>query len=290
MKIQEDGVLETSSRYFFTPSSFAEQVLFYPTRVAHFFYTKDYHFSGFSEIGMQPSHHLHYMLFALAAGSMALKLDGRVFRAGKGDAVLFDCKRPHEYSALEEGVEFYWLVFDGGMMETLFDQILQIHGDQNVFPAADFGSLAARFTRLLSIASGPAHTPEIAISGVIYSILCGLFLTQKVSRTPGQAFIEKAMSYVDTHYREPLQVSDIAATAGLSASYFTRCFRQATGYSPYEYLTLKRIGAAKDLLLSSDRSIYEIACACGYNSEENFIRSFKNAVGVSPGSFRRYPV
>ena len=144
--------------------------------------------------------------------------------------------------------------------------------------------------RLLSIAEGPAHTPETAISELIYSILCILFLTQRVSNVPGRAFIEKAMSYVDAHFREPLRVSDIASKAGLSSSYFTRCFRQATGYSPYEYLTLRRIGAAKDLLLSGDLSIYEIACTCGYNSEENFIRSFKNAVGISPGSFRRYPI
>lgn len=290
MKIQEAGVLDISVRYFFTPSSFAEQVLFYPTRVAHFFCTKDYCFSGFSEIGMQPSHHMHYMLFAIASGSMTLRLDGRAFRAGRGDAVLFDCKRPHEYRALADGAEFYWLVFDGNMMENLFDQILQIHGDQNVFPAADFSSLTSRFMRFLSIAEGPAHTPETAISELIYSILCILFLTQRVSNVPGRAFIEKAMSYVDAHFREPLRVSDIASKAGLSSSYFTRCFRQATGYSPYEYLTLRRIGAAKDLLLSGDLSIYEIACTCGYNSEENFIRSFKNAVGISPGSFRRYPI
>lgn len=290
MKIQEPGVLTTSSRYFFTPSSFAEQVLFYPTRVAHFFCTSEYHFNGFSEIGMQPSHHLHYMLFAVQSGSMRLTLDGRAFRAGKGDVVLFDCKRPHEYSALADGVEFFWLVFDGNMMENTFDQILELHGDRNVFPASDFSNLRLLFGRLLSIASSPAHTPEIAISELIYSILCSLFLTQKAAGSSGHSFIERAMYYMDTHYRESLRVADIAATVGLSASYFTRCFRQETGCSPHEYLTLRRIGAAKNLLLSGDMTIHEIAFESGYNSEENFIRAFKTAVGVSPNAFRRYPV
>lgn len=290
MTIQEPGVLGTSSRYFFTPSSFAEQVLLYPTRVAHFYCTSEYHFSGFSEIGMQPSHHMHYMLFALANGGMNLRLDGRTYTARAGDVVLFDCKRPHEYGALSSGVEFYWLVFDGNMMENTFDQILQLHGDRNVFQATNCPNLTALLRRLLAIASSRAHTSEIAISEIIYSILCSLFLTQKAANSPGHSFIETAMSYVDTHYRESVSVSDIAAYVGLSASYFTRCFRQETGYSPHEYLTLRRIGAAKELLLSSDLTIHEIAFECGYNSEENFIRAFKNAVGVSPTAFRRYPV
>lgn len=290
MKIQEPGVLSDSERYFFTPSSFAEQVLFYPTRVAHFYCTSEYHFSGFSEIGMEPSHHMHFMLFATVSGSMVLRLDGRSFTAGKGDLVLFDCKRPHEYSALSSGVEFFWLVFDGNMMENSFDQILALHGDRNAFPAADFGRMTELLSRLLTIASSKSYTSEVALSELIYSVLCGLFLTQKTRNGHASAFIEQALRYIDRNYREPILVPDIASAVGVSASYFNRSFRRETGYSPHEYLTLRRVSAAKDLLISTNAPLREIAFECGYASEENFIRAFRGAVGVSPSSFRRYPV
>lgn len=290
MNIQEPGVLETSSRYFFTPSSFAEQTLFYPTRIAHFYCTPSYYFSGTSAIGMEPSHRLHYMLFLIADGSMELMLDGTSCSAGKGDAVLFDCKRPHEYHAGSAGVEFRWLVFDSRMMEYLFGRILEIHGGSHVFSAPRQTDLQLLIDRLIAIAAGSGHTAETAISELIYSILCCLFLTKMVPASPERACIENAMYYMDNHYKESLSVPDIASVVGLSPSYFTRCFRQETGYSPHEYLTLRRISAAKDRLLSTSGTIQQIAAETGYNSEENFIRSFKKAVGVSPASFRRYPV
>ena len=52
----------------------------------------------------------------------------------------------------------------------------------------------------------------------------------------------------------------------------------------------RRIDKAKYMLASTELSVKEIAYATGYNSEENFIHSFRKNVGVAPGIFRKYPV
>ena len=290
MIIKEPGIKESSVRYFFTPSSFAEQVLFYPTRVAHYQCSRAYHFSSNSEIGQQPSHHFHYMLFLITEGSMNLLLEGKQYKAGKGDAVIFDCKRPHEYISTSDQLDFYWLVFDGTMTEQLFDCILELHDENHVFEASDQSQLQHQFGRFLSFGESGAHVAEITLSEIIYSMLCKLFMKKRIITPDSIALVEKAMNYMDLNFHRQLSVTDVAKHVGLSSSYLTRCFRQQTGCSPHEYLTLRRISRGKELLLAGRDTVKEIALKTGYKSEENFIRSFKSQVGVSPAVFRKYPI
>ena len=290
MIFQEKGVLSKSIRYLFTPSSFAEQVLFYPTRIGHFFCNRNYHFSNQHEIARLPSHQLHYMLFLLKNGSMELSLNGKKYTAAAGDAVFFDCKNPHEYRSLCDDLEFFWLVFDGITCPVYMQQILTIHNHNHVFPCANSDELEHLLLHLINYHEQTEHPSEISISETIYSMLCCIMLSQKSANNSINMLVEDAMHYMDIHFHEVLSVADIASQVGLSASYLTRCFRQQTGYSPHEYLTLRRIGYAKDCLLSSGQSIQDIAANAGYKSTENFIRSFKKAVGVSPSSYRKYMV
>ena len=53
-----------------------------------------------------------------------------------------------------------------------------------------------------------------------------------------------------------------------------------------QYLTLLRIAKAKDLLTSTNEKIDDIAIECGFNNRNSFIRSFKQAVGTTPGQYR----
>ena len=95
---------------------------------------------------------------------------------------------------------------------------------------------------------------------------------------------------MNRHLFEPISVQDVASAVSLSPSHFSRQFKARTGYSPYEYIVLRRIDKAKYLLTSTKQSVGEIAYATGYNSEENFSHSFQKHVGISPGLFRKYPV
>ncbi len=53
-----------------------------------------------------------------------------------------------------------------------------------------------------------------------------------------------------------------------------------------QYITLLRIGKAKEMLWNTDKSITEIAMSIGFNSSQYFSRVFKNYVGVTPGEYR----
>ncbi len=85
----------------------------------------------------------------------------------------------------------------------------------------------------------------------------------------------------------PISLEDMAATAGVSVERFRHAFKVSTGVSPYRYLTCERIKRAQDLLLHSDDSLAKVALACGFGSQAHFTSVFREAVGMTPGAYRR---
>ena len=99
--------------------------------------------------------------------------------------------------------------------------------------------------------------------------------------------IQKAVNLIPEHYREPLSVSDLAASLGYHPNYFTKLFRAETGHTPYELLSLYRFDHAKRLLEHTDQTIAEIATSVGFPDPLYFSRAFKKASSVSPMEYRK---
>lgn len=59
------------------------------------------------------------------------------------------------------------------------------------------------------------------------------------------------------------------------------------GKSFNDYVTLMRINEAEKLLLSTDKSITEIAMCCGFSSSSHFVSRFGQYKQITPGQFRK---
>lgn len=96
-----------------------------------------------------------------------------------------------------------------------------------------------------------------------------------------------AMAVVHERYHEPeLRLKDLAASANLSRSAFAGQFKAAARISPMNYLSEWRMLQARELLVTTDHSIAQIAFAVGHQSQEGFSRAFKREFGASPNKFR----
>jgi AraC family transcriptional regulator len=84
-----------------------------------------------------------------------------------------------------------------------------------------------------------------------------------------------------------LSIAAIAAECRLTPSHFGRFFKRSTGVTPYQYLTRLRLEEAERLMLTTQRSLTEIALACGFGDQSYFTRVFSRAVGTSPAAWRR---
>lgn len=86
---------------------------------------------------------------------------------------------------------------------------------------------------------------------------------------------------------EDLSLSELAGACGLSPNYFARAFKQSVGTPPHRWLLLQRVLHAKSLLRNADRSLGDIAAACGFADQSHFTRVFTSIVGASPGAWRK---
>jgi AraC family transcriptional regulator len=65
-------------------------------------------------------------------------------------------------------------------------------------------------------------------------------------------------------------------------------FRAATGKTPHQYLTERRIERAKSMLLEAKKiSLIDVAAQCGFSSQSHLTRVFRERVGVTPSEFKR---
>ncbi len=93
--------------------------------------------------------------------------------------------------------------------------------------------------------------------------------------------------YVHNHFNRDISLAELANLADMSPFHFSRCFKDATGQSPSQYITSKRIEFVQRELVSSNRSLVELSLAAGFSSQSHMSRMFKQNIGISPGTFRK---
>jgi AraC family transcriptional regulator len=99
--------------------------------------------------------------------------------------------------------------------------------------------------------------------------------------------VERVIQVMRSRLDESLTVLQMANIAHLSPAHFTRVFHQVTGVSPTQFLCALRLEAAKELLLTTSRSVTEICFEVGYNSLGTFTYRFTQLVGLSPIRLRQ---
>ncbi len=104
-----------------------------------------------------------------------------------------------------------------------------------------------------------------------------------------EAPIQQAAQYIYTHYEEPLTLDLVAELVHMSPTYFSRRFKQITGFGYKEYVNYVRLKEASRLLLETDLSLNEIARRCGFSDSNYFGDLFKKEKGMSPRMYRRNP-
>ncbi len=99
--------------------------------------------------------------------------------------------------------------------------------------------------------------------------------------------ITRALEYLNSHYGEKISVEDLARVANLSASHFSRVFKEQTSMSPVEYIMMIRLDCAKRMLRANEKSLSEIALDCGFNSSSYFYQCFTREFNISPSDYRK---
>lgn len=99
--------------------------------------------------------------------------------------------------------------------------------------------------------------------------------------------LEKAITYIENHLKEPVRVEEVACYAGYSYYHLTRQFNAILGESVGNYIRRRKLADAAKQLLYTERRILDIALDYGFESSEAFSRAFKAIYGLSPVAYRK---
>lgn len=98
--------------------------------------------------------------------------------------------------------------------------------------------------------------------------------------------LRDALSYLDEHLPARVDLGTLSDLAGLSQSHYGRAFKASTGVAPYQWQLLARIERAKDLLLTTNNGLSDVAEATGFADAVHFGRTFKKMTGATPAAWR----
>ncbi len=96
-----------------------------------------------------------------------------------------------------------------------------------------------------------------------------------------------AVERIRAHYDQPLQVTDLAARAGLSVYQFEQRIRRIFHVTAGQLLQKVRMEAAVARLVETDEAVAVIASKCGYSDQSAFTRKFRETAGLTPLEYRR---
>lgn len=99
--------------------------------------------------------------------------------------------------------------------------------------------------------------------------------------------IRKSATAFCKEWNQNRKPEEYAEMDGISVTYFYRCFRKWSGYSPIEYRNKLRLSHAESLLRCTDLKVSEISETIGFHDPFYFCRLFKKSYGLSPNDYRK---
>lgn len=139
-----------------------------------------------------------------------------------------------------------------------------------------------------NISDGDEHTKML---GVQY-LACFLFKIQEFTpvkeehKTIIDKNIQRVLAYIEQVPHQTINLKDLAAISGFSLSRFKSKFKDEVGLPPANYITLKKVEFAKNLLSTTDLSVTQIALDAGFASSNYFYTIMRNYTSYSPSEYR----
>ena len=226
-----------------------------------------------------------YLLILTIAGEGMIKTSHGTQKCSREMMAIIDCREEHAYYATGKW-EFLWIHFFGEHSDEIVRSVINHQGNIVFMPST---SLVHRFFNLIVFQGvGNTYVDEMRISSYLYLFLAEMMSSSKKNGVVDQKrkMINETIGYIESNYKNRLTIEEIAKFSRVSKSGFCHEFRTATGMAPYEFILNLRINKAKELLMTTNASVSEIGETVGFESDANFVKTFRTKTGMTPRAFR----
>lgn len=224
-----------------------------------------------------------YQIMFTTGGSGMLISQGKYYPQTKGTCTFIPPGVPHEYYPEKGDWQTSWVVFRGDQLPQIMPK-MGLSGIASVRPV-NMDALSHIFIAMFTLAE--EYTKAEKCSELLYTYILEAKRLFSDSAGAVNDRVGKAVEFMEKEYHRDLSLSDISDAAGLSEQHFCRIFRKATGMTPIEFLTKKRVAEAKALLDDTDMSVSDIAGAVGFSGRSYFTSVFRKYEGFSPTEYKK---
>jgi AraC-like DNA-binding protein len=99
--------------------------------------------------------------------------------------------------------------------------------------------------------------------------------------------LKRLVAYMSMHPKKQISLNLAATVACMGRTAFSRFFKRTVGITFREFVQRWRTGMAVQLMLESDRGLYDVACEVGFHNLSAFERTFKKVTSFTPSEYRR---
>ncbi len=249
----------------------------------------------YSSVSAPMHRHEDFYEFSLVTyGSFINQHNGNSHTIRKNCLLYFRCQETHGIYTVNEQSTHFTFIVKKDRFEALCRQF---------FPESDFfssyGCVEKQLTELQGEYLGDLFnalyisSPGNDLTGRIEMFLYNaMALIQSNAERPhsersSDRYIEKLLVNLNNYAYVPLKVSQIYKEYPLAQSTLINNFRNRTGYTIVQYLGIKKMEYAAQMLRNSENNITDIAAAVGVSSLSHFVHKFKAHYGITPKEYQR---
>lgn len=255
------------------------------------------------QVTARPHIHSALELIYIREGCFDAAVGDRIYPVCPGDLLLVRSNTIHHVTCKTDGPASYWVLKIKPSLiteiaatdqcgEYLMFFVIARELDKSFWNATeiDHTPLQAALDRLVEEFTQKAYAADIGIRLSAAQLLLAIMRDTHSSRATAGSVAEEgvirriydAVVYINQNYNQNISAEDCSKIACMSYSYFSRSFRAVTGKNFKEYLNQVRVTHAEKTLLTTDKSVTEVAAHCGYDNVSYFISVYKRIKGETP--------
>jgi AraC-like DNA-binding protein len=231
-----------------------------------------------------------YQIIYITQGCGIFQNKHKIFKVQPGSVIILFPGEWHRYRPLKSsGWKSRYIGFDGEMVKLLLKRIYFTTENPIQYIGIN-EEIINYFDQIydLTLNEKPGyHQICVGLLIAYISQIIGIIKYREFEGTDVEIKIKQACGLLNEHTHEEIDTLKIAKELNMGYSYFRKMFTKYTGLPPKQYHLQSRIRKAQYLLISSNKSIKEIAYELGFESAFYFSRIFKEKTKISPTDYRK---
>ena len=257
-----------------------------------------YHYCDAATFNDPPHRHDFFELYCLLSDSFIYHVEDNRYDLKPGSLILVQPGETHwpEFEGPPREIERIVLWLNPQFISSLSIFLPQTLGTigQNLQDEHLIVPEAKTYQVILSLLYSLLYEKNRADADSLY--LCHLILSQllihisrvlnqrtRPSEEPGTRYTEimRVHEYINSHFREPLSVADLAQRFFMDKNTMTRQFKRIVGMTPGDYIRRKRLESA-NTLIRQGYGVQHAGYVSGFTDYSAFFRAFRKQYGFSP--------